>query len=353
MTTAAANAWAMEEQTTDVLPVHRFDLGALDRYLAANIEGYRGPVTVRQFKSGMSNPTFRLESPSGRYVLRKKPPGKLLPSAHQVDREFKAIKALYGTGVPVAKPYLLCQDDGVIGTAFYVMDYVEGRILTDLKLPGMRPAERAAHFDAMNDVLAKLHSVDYQKVGLGDFGRPANYIARQIDRWAKQYAMSKTDDIPEMDQLTAWLPAHIPAEETTTIVHGDYRMGNMIFHPTEPCILAVLDWELCTLGHPLSDLGYNCLAWHIPDPPHGLGVADIAALGIPSEAEYVAAYCRRTGRSAIKDWNFYVAFSLWRLAAIAQGVYKRGLDGIASSPDAIKRGDAARRFSEIAWKLVG
>jgi aminoglycoside phosphotransferase (APT) family kinase protein len=347
------NAWKLEEQTTPVLDRHRFDEAALDRYLNANLAGYRGPLTVRQFKSGQSNPTFRLETPNARYVLRKKPPGKLLPSAHQVDREFKAIKALYDTPVPVAKPHLLCEDASIIGTAFYIMDCVEGRILTDLKLPGLTPAERAAHFDAMNDVLAKLHMVDYQAVGLGNFGRPDNYVARQIDRWSKQYELTRTDDIPAMEALTKWLPAHIPAEQPTTIVHGDYRMGNVIYHPTEPRILAVLDWELCTLGHPLSDLGYNCLAWHIPEPPHGLGNVDLKALGLPTEAEYVASYCQRTGRKGIEDWSFYVAFSLWRLAAIAQGVYKRGLDGIASSPDALKRGDAARQYSEIGWKLVG
>jgi aminoglycoside phosphotransferase (APT) family kinase protein len=347
-----ASSWDVEEQTTDVLERHRFDAAALDRYLANQIPGYRGPMTVRQFKSGMSNPTFRLETPSGQYVLRKKPPGKLLPSAHQVDREFKAISALHPTDVPVARPHVLCQDDSVIGTAFYVMDYVHGRILTDLSLPGLTREERAAHYDSMNDVLAKLHAVDYAKVGLGDFGRPANYIGRQIERWTKQYELSKTEDIPAMDALTRWLPAHLPAEDLTTIVHGDFRMGNMIYHPTEPRIIAVLDWELCTLGHPFSDMGYNCLAWHVQEAPHGIGHLDLAALGIPSEPDYVAAYCRRTGRNEIKDWNFYVAFSLWRLGAIAQGVYKRGLDGIASSPDALKRGNAARLYSEIGWKLV-
>jgi len=348
-----ANAWELEEQTTPVIDRHRFDEAALDRYLQANLAGYRGPLTVRQFKSGQSNPTSRLETPNARYVLRKKPPGKLLPSAHQVDREFKAIKALHATPVPVAKPHLLCEDAGIIGTAFYIMDCVEGRILTDLKLPGLTPKERAAHFDSMNDVLAKLHMVDYQAVGLGNFGRPDNYVARQIERWSKQYELTRTDDIPAMEALTRWLPAHIPSEQPTTIVHGDYRMGNVIYHPTESRIVAVLDWELCTLGHPLSDLGYNCLAWHIQEPPHGLGDVDLKALGLPSEQEYVATYCRRTGRSGIQDWNFCVAFSLWRLAAIAQGVYKRGLDGIAASPEALKRGDAARQYSEIGWKLVG
>jgi aminoglycoside phosphotransferase (APT) family kinase protein len=347
-----ASAWDLEEQTTEVLDQHRFDVAALDRYLAQHIPGYRGPLTVRQFKSGMSNPTYRLETPNARYVIRKKPPGKLLPSAHQVDREFRAISALYPTDVPVAKPYLHCQDEAVIGTAFYIMDYVEGRILTDLSLPGLTTAERAAHYDSMNDVLAKLHKVDHVKVGLSDFGRPANYIARQIDRWTKQYELSKTEDIPAMNALIKWLPAHIPDEDITTIVHGDYRKGNMVFHPTEPRIIAVLDWELCTLGHPFSDVGYNCLAWHVPEAPHGIGHLDLKALGIPSERDYIAAYCRRTGRKEIKDWNFYVAFSLWRLGAIAQGVYKRGLDGNAASPDALKRGNAARLYSEIGWELV-
>jgi len=345
-------------ETTPVRPQHRFDEAALDRYLAEHLPGYAGGLRVRQFLSGQSNPTFLLEADSrdgGRkaYVMRKQPPGKLLPSAHQVDREFRVITALGQTDVPVPKTYALCKDPGVIGQMFYVMDCVEGRVLTNLQLPGMSKAERAAIFDSMNDVLARLHKVDVAKVGLSDFGRHGQYVARQIERWSKQYIAAKTDEIPAMDKLMAWLPAHVPDYDPSTIVHGDYRLGNLIVHPTEPRIVAVLDWELSTIGHPLCDLAYNCLCFRLTEARHGLGGIDFVSLGIPSEADYVAAYCRRTGRERVEHWNFYLAFSLFRLAAIAQGVYKRGLDGNASSPEALKRGDSARIMSEQAWALVG
>jgi aminoglycoside phosphotransferase (APT) family kinase protein len=344
-------------ETTPVLPQHKFDETALAKYLSARLPDYAGALNVRQFRSGQSNPTFLLEADTRnggrkRYVLRKKPPGALLPSAHQVDREYRVISALARTDVPVPRTYALCADPGVIGQMFYVMDCVEGRIFTDLKLPGIIQAERAAIFDSMNDVLARLHRVDVDAVGLGDYGRHSQYIARQIARWTKQYEAAKTTDIPAMNKLMAWLPQHVPAYDPTTIVHGDFRLGNLIVHPTEPRIVAVLDWELSTTGHPLADLAYNCLFYHLREPPHGLGPADLAALGIPSEAAYVAAYCRRTGRDRVEDWNFYLAFSLFRLAAIAQGVYKRGLDGNASSPEALKRGDSARIMSEQAWALA-
>ena len=344
-------------ETTPVLPQHQFDEASLARYLERHLPGYAGNLEVRQFRSGQSNPTFYLlaDTAAGErkaYVLRKKPPGKLLPSAHQVDREYRVISALGQSDVPVPRTWLLCSDDSVIGQMFYVMDCVEGRILTDLKLPGMTPKERSSIFDSMNDVLARLHKVDVAKVGLGDFGKHEHYIARQINRWSKQYEASKTTELPAMNRLMQWLPAHIPAYDVTSVVHGDFRLGNLIVHPTEPRVVAVLDWELSTLGHPLCDLAYNCLFYHLNDDRHGLGEVDFKASGIPAEADYVAAYCRRTGRERIQDWDFYLSFSLFRLAAIAQGVYKRGLDGNASSPEALKRGDSARTMSELAWKLV-
>ena len=344
-------------KTVPVMERHRFDEASLDRYLRANLEGYRGGLEVRQFDSGHSNPTFFLTAEMtggtrGEFVLRKKPPGKLVASAHQVDREFRVISALAGTDVPVARARLLCADDAVIGQMFYVMDYVDGRILIDPSMPDQTPAERAAIFDSMNDVLAKLHKVDFRKVGLGDYGRSGNYIARQVARWSRQYAELKTEDIPAMDRLSAWLPEHIPPEDPTTIVHGDYRLGNLIVHPTEPRIVAVLDWELSTLGHPLADLAYNCIGYHLPDPPHGFATVDFAKLGLPTESDYVAAYCRRVGRARIEHWNTYVAFSLYRLAAIAQGVYRRGLAGNSSNPDSVKMSRSARERAELAWSLV-
>lgn len=343
--------------TVPVMERHRFDLGSLDRYLRTHLEGYRGGLEVRQFDSGHSNPTFFLsaEMADGRrkdFVLRKKPPGKLVASAHQVDREFRVISALAATDVPVARTRLLCSDDSVIGQMFYVMDAVEGRILIDPAMPDQTPAERAAIFDSMNDVLARLHKVDPVKVGLGDYGRTGQYIARQVARWSKQYAELKTDDIPAMEKLAAWLPQNIPSEDPTTIVHGDYRLGNLIVHPTEPRIVAVLDWELSTLGHPLADFAYNCLGYHLGEPPHGFAKVDFARLGLPTESEYVAAYCRRMGRKTIEHWNYYLAFSLYRLAAIAQGVYVRGLQGNSSNPESVKTGRAPRERAELAWSLV-
>ena len=344
-------------KTVPVMERHRFDEASLDRYLRANLDGYRGGLEVTQFDSGHSNPTFFLtaEMAGGRraeFVLRKKPPGKLVASAHQVDREFRVISALADTDVPVARARLLCADDAVIGQMFYVMDYVDGRILIDPSMPDQTPAERAAIFDSMNDVMARLHKVDFQKVGLGDYGRTGNYIARQVARWSRQYAELKTEDIPAMDKLSAWLPEHIPSEDPTTIVHGDYRLGNLIVHPSEPRIVAVLDWELSTLGHPLADLAYNCIGYHLPDPPHGFAKVDFARLGLPTESEYVAAYCRRVGREHIEHWNTYVAFSLYRLAAIAQGVYRRGLAGNSSNPESVKMSRSARERAELAWSLV-
>jgi aminoglycoside phosphotransferase (APT) family kinase protein len=343
--------------TVPVMERHRFDSASLDRYLRSRLDDYRGGLEVRQFDSGHSNPTFFVsaEMADGRrrdFVLRKKPPGKLVASAHQVDREFRVISALAETGVPVARTHLLCANESVIGQMFYLMDAVPGRILVDASMPDQTRDERAAIFDSMNDVLARLHRIDPAKIGLGDYGRSGHYIARQVARWSRQYAELKTEDIPAMDRLSAWLPEHIPAEDPTSIVHGDYQLGNLIVHPSEPRIVAVLDWELSTLGHPLCDIAYNCLGYHLPDPPHGFANADFETLGLPSEAEYVAAYCRRTGRASIAHWNYYLAFSLFRLAAIAQGVYRRGLQGNSSNPDSVKMSRSARERAELAWSLV-
>ncbi|MBI2526534.1 MAG: phosphotransferase [Candidatus Rokubacteria bacterium] len=339
--------------TVEVRESHRFDVAALEVYLRAHVAGFSGPLTVRQFQGGQSNPTYYLQTPAREYVLRRKPPGKLLPSAHAVDREYRVITALGTTGVPVPRTYALCEDPQVVGTAFYVMECVHGRVITDPRLPGMSPAGRTATYDAMNDVLARLHSVDYKAVGLGDFGRPGNYFARQIHRWTSQYRASETETIEAMDRLIGWLPGHIPPDDTTTIVHGDYRLGNMILHPTEPRVLAVLDWELCTLGHPLADLAYNCMPYHLrADVMEGFEGADLPALGIPSEETYLAAYCRRTGRPAIEDWDFYVAFSMFRLAAIAQGIMGRVLAGTANDPNARLRGERARPLADAAWAIL-
>jgi aminoglycoside phosphotransferase (APT) family kinase protein len=286
-------------------------------------------------------------------VLRKKPPGKLLASAHAVDREFRVISALRDTDVPVADAYALCEDDSVIGQAFYLMEFVDGRVFRNPALPDLAPPERTAIYDAMNDVLARLHTVDFAAVGLADYGRIGGYITRQITRWTQQYEASKTEDIVAMDALTAGLPGRIPDDTETTIAHGDYRLENMIFHPTEPRVLAVVDWELATLGNPLADLAYNCLPYHMPYPARGdlIGL-DYGSYGIPPEQAYVADYCRRTGRDAIENWPFYLVLSLFRIAAIVQGVYFRGLQGNAPSPEALKRKDQCRQWSEIAWAIV-
>ncbi|MBM3557948.1 MAG: phosphotransferase family protein, partial [Alphaproteobacteria bacterium] len=330
-----------------------FDQKALDAYLQRHVPGFTGPLAVRQFQGGQSNPTFFLTGGQSHYVMRKKPPGPLLPSAHAVDREYKVISALAGSAVPVPRTHCLCLDEAVIGQAFYVMDYVPGRVLTDTLLPDQTPDERRAMYDDLAKVLAALHTVDYAKVGLGDFGKPTDYIRRQFQRWAKQYEASKTDDIPEMDRLMAWIPDRIPAKDESAIVHGDYRLGNVIMHPGEPRIVAVLDWELATLGHPLSDLAYNCMGYHLgPESFRGFGNADLKGLGIPSEAEYLAAYCRHAGRADIPDWNFYIVFSLFRIIAILQGVYKRGLQGNASDATAIERGREAVAIAKETWAIV-
>ena len=330
----------------------RFDVGALEAWMRDHVEGFRGPVTAEQFKGGQSNPTFKLTTPGHSYVMRSKPgpAAKLLPSAHAVEREFRVLAALADTDVPVARVYGLCEDEGVIGRAFYIMDCVDGRVLWDQSLPGLSNAERGQIYDEMNRIMAALHNVDIAKVGLTDFGKPGNYFARQIGRWSKQYQLSQTEKIDEMDELLAWLPSHIPDGDENSIVHGDYRLDNMIFDRNQPKVLAVLDWELATIGHPLADFSYHCMSWHIP-PGQFRGIAgiDIAALGIPSEAEYIRRYCERTNRSGIGHWDFYLAYNAFRLAAILQGIVKRALDGTASSPQALDQAKRVRPLAQIAW----
>jgi aminoglycoside phosphotransferase (APT) family kinase protein len=329
---------------------HRIDQAALEAFLKIEL------LHVEQFKGGQSNPTYRLTAADGRrYVLRRKPPGRLLPSAHAVDREYRVISALHPVGFPVARPVALCEDESVIGTAFYVMDYVEGRVLWDQSLPGMTRAERGAIWDALNQVIAKLHLIDYRAVGLQEFGKPGSYIERQIARWSKQYRASETEPMPAMDSLIEWLPKNIPPETGTAVVHGDFRLDNVIFHPAEPRVLAVLDWELSTLGDPLADFAYHCMSWHIP-PGQFRGIAglDLRELGIPAEGEYVARYCERTGRKAIdpSHWDFYIAYNLFRIAAILQGIMKRVVDGTAASQHARDAGARARPMAELGWQRV-
>ncbi len=338
---------------TPVREAHRFDEAALSTYLETHVDGFEGPLTVQQFEGGQSNPTFQLITPARRYVLRKQPPGELLPSAHQVDREYRVMKALADTDVPVPRMYCLCEDADVIGTKFYVMEMVEGRLFTAALLPDLTPEERRAIYLDLARVMARLHQVDVAAVGLSEFGRPGNYYERQIGRWSKQYVASKTEEIEAMDRLMEWLPANIPEQKKTVIVHGDFRLGNMLIHPTEPRIIAVLDWELSTLGDALADVGYLCQDYHGDSYfTEGLASADLASLGIPSEEEFVAEYCRHAGIGTIDNWPFYLIYNMFRSAAIIQGVYKRGLDGNASSDTATEYGAIARLRSERAWGLV-
>ncbi len=347
----------LPENLTPVRANHAFDESRLAAYMKEKVADFSGPLRVLQFEGGQSNPTFHLTDARGRmYVLRKKPPGKLLPSAHQVDREYRVITALSEhTDVPVPKTYALCQDDGVIGTAFYIMEFMPGRVLADPRMPGVAPGDRAKIFDSLNDVLARIHNTDYRAVGLGDFGREGQYIPRQLARWSSQYDLARTEHIEAMELLKQWLPQNIPPGDETRINHGDYRLGNTVVHPTEARIVAVLDWELSTLGHPLADLAYNCMMYHFGEgfgASGGYAGLDLKAFGIPAEPEYLAAYARRTGRRTIEHWDFYLAFSLFRLAAIVQGVYKRGLDGNASSTTATKYGNRALAMADLAWSLV-
>ncbi len=338
--------------TTPVRAAHRFDEARLAEWMAENIRDYAGPLSVEQFKGGQSNPTYKLITPSRCYVLRRKPPGELLKGAHAVEREARILTALGGVGFPVAAVHGLCTDETVIGTWFFIMDMVEGRIFWDCTFPNVSSAERPAYFGAMNETLAQLHRIDYAAIGLQDYGRPGNYFGRQIERWSRQYL----DDADagrdaNMDRLLEWLPAHIPPGDETSIVHGDFRCDNLIFHPTEPRILAVLDWELSTLGHPLADFSYNAMMYHMPPRiVAGLAGADIAALNIPSEADYIDAYCRRTGRQNIPGYDFYLAFNLFRLASIFHGIKGRVLRGTAASSQAAERAKAFPELSALAWQ---
>lgn len=331
---------------------HELDAGRLEAYLRGRIDGFKGPLTVKQFRGGQSNPTYLLQSPSGSYVMRRKPPGQLLKSAHAVDREFQVLSALHGTGFPVPRPLVLCEDEAVAGTMFYLMEYVQGRVFWDLDLPGLTPAERRAIYDHVNRIIADLHNLDYQKIGLAEYGKPGNYFARQISRWSKQYTASETQKIRAMDELMAWLPGNIPDDDSSSIVHGDYRLDNMILHPTEPRVIAVLDWELSTIGHPLGDFTYHLMAWQMPDlgiGSAGLLNADLEALGIPAEEEYVALYCERTGRSGIPNRDFYAAYNFFRIAAILQGIAGRVRDGTAASEHAEKTARAVAPLAELGW----
>jgi len=348
---------------------HAIDVAALSAWLEQHLEDFQGPLTVEMFKGGQSNPTYKLVTPRRSYVMRAKPGpvAKLLPSAHAVEREFAVMRGLYGTDVPVPRMHVLCEDESVIGRAFYVMECMEGRVLWDQALPGMTPAQRGEIYEEMNRVIAALHTVDFASRGLAGYGKPGNYFERQIGRWSRQYKASTdgagpmSQPIPEMERLLEWLPANIPPaardETKVAIVHGDYRLDNLMFHPNEPRIIAVLDWELSTLGHPFADFSYHCMSWHIPHAAfRGIGDLDLAALGIPGEDAYIRRYCERTGLATVADlkadWNFYLAYNLFRIAAILQGIAKRHEAGTAASPQAADAGARARPMAELAWAFA-
>lgn len=355
MAEAAESRQEQFSGTKEVNEKHKIDESKLAQWLEANVEGYAGPLEVRQFKGGQSNPTYQLVTPGRKYVLRRKPPGKLLPSAHAVDREFRVISALYPTGFPVPRPFALCEDESVIGTMFYVMDCVEGRVLWEPQVPGVDAKTRAAIFDTQNETLARLHNLDYVKIGLEDFGRPGNYFGRQINRWGKQYLASIDGSIPEMDKLLEWLPKNIPEGETSTVVHGDYRLDNMLLHPTEPKCIAVLDWEISTIGDPLADFTYHLLQWRMPAGGTGGGTGSLAGVtfgpetGIPSEADYIAKYCERTGRKGIDNIDYFFAYNFFRLACILQGIAGRVRDGTAASAHAVQSSSNVVPMAKQAW----
>ena len=349
--------------TRPVSDQHAFDSNALTAWLEKNIPGFAGPLQVEMFKGGQSNPTYKLNTPGKSYVMRAKPGpvAKLLPSAHAVEREFAVMHGLQDTGVPVPHMYGLCEDESVIGRAFYIMECMQGRVLWDQSLPGMSNAQRGAIYDEMNRVISALHKVDFAARGLSNYGKPGNYFERQIGRWSKQYTASITQPIPEMDLLMEWLPKNIPAmarnDNMVSIVHGDYRLDNLMFAPEQEKIIAVLDWELSTLGHPLADFSYHCMAWHIPPGSfRGIAGLDFAALGIPSEEEYIRRYCERTGLATPEqlkaDWNFYMAYNMFRIAAILQGIAKRVEAGTASSSQAVSSAAGARPLAQMAWKFA-
>jgi aminoglycoside phosphotransferase (APT) family kinase protein len=349
--------------TRPVSEAHSFDIATLEAWLTQHLTGFKGPLTVEMFKGGQSNPTYKLITPSQSYVMRAKPGpvAKLLPSAHAIEREFKVMGGLFGTDVPVAQMHVLCEDESIIGRAFYVMEFVQGRVLWEQTLPDMTNTQRADIYDAMNQVIAALHTVPFAERGLADYGRPGNYFERQIGRWSKQYVASVTQPIDEMDKLMAWLSNNMPAsardESKVSIVHGDYRLDNLMFHASEPRVLAVLDWELSTIGHPLADFSYHCMAWHIPPGTfRGIGGVDVKSLGIPTEDDYIHRYCDRTGLTTPADlkadWNFYLAYNMFRIAAILQGIAKRVEAGTASSAQAKASGAGARPMAELAWKFA-
>ena len=343
--------------TKEVSGALRIDEARLERYLATEIKGFAGPVNAKQFKGGQSNPTYLLETPSRKYVLRRKPPGKLLPSAHAVDREFKVISALHAQGFPVAAPLVYCADESVAGTPFYVMEFADGRVFWEPQMPGSNPAERTAVYDAMNSTIAQLHSFDPATIGLSDFGRGENYVARQVDRWSKQYRASETDKIDAMERLIEWLPSHIPPVGKPTLVHGDYRIDNLIVAKDAPKIIAVLDWELSTLGDPLADFTYHLMAWHMPPTESAAGTATLAghntaALGIPSMADYVDAYVGRTGLDPRPHLPVYLAYNFFRIAAILQGIIGRVRDGTATSEFAPAKADMIRPLADKAWEFA-
>lgn len=329
------------------------DLAALEAYMARHVAGFEGPLEAAQFKGGQSNPTYRLASPSGRYVLRRKPPGKLLPSAHAVDREFRVIRALHPLGFPVARPHVLCEDDGVIGTAFYIMDFVPGRVIWEPHVPGVSGDERARIFEALNTTIADLHQVDYAAAGLADFGRPQGYVARQTRRWSEQYKASETDKVPEMDRLMAWLPDAAPESGQHSIVHGDFRLDNCIVEDSRARILAVLDWELATLGDPIADFTYHLMQWRLPPTPGQGGVGSLVGHedepGLPRLETHVERYCRRRNLAGIPDLDVYLAYNFFRLAAIFQGIAGRVRDGTATNPNAIHMAEQVRPVAEVAW----
>lgn len=346
---------AQNSGTRDVSDALRFDVNRLEGWMESHVDGFRGPLDVRQFKGGQSNPTYLLTASSGRYVLRRKPPGKLLKSAHAVDREFRIISALYAADFPVPRPYAICEDDEIVGTMFFVMEFVDGRIFWDLDLPECDEEERAAIYDSANATIAELHGFDWQALGLSDYGRPGNYFERQISRWIGQYRASETRTIEAMNALIDWLPENIPADESASIVHGDFRLDNMIVHPTEPRVIAVLDWELSTIGHPLADFTYHLLTWQMPEigiGSVGLEGKDLESLGIPTEEDYVARYCKRTGRTGIADRSFYTAFNLFRLAAILQGIAGRVRDGTAASAHASQAERAVLPLAELGRRYL-
>ncbi len=343
-----------EVELTPIRPGHEFDVVRVDRYMRRHVSGYRGPFTVQQFEGGQSNPTFLLETPSRRYVMRKQPPGQLLPSAHAVDREYRVMAALAETEVPVPEMLSLCEDTDVIGTKFYVMSMVEGRLFTKTALPDLPIADRKVVYHDMARILACLHRVDPSAVGLDSFGRPGNYFARQVSRWTRQYQASETETIKAMDELIKWVPEHLPDETSPVIVHGDFRLGNVLLDETAPNVVAVLDWELSTLGDGLADLGYWCQEYYgeQSEQPGGIAGANLEELGIPTEQDVIQSYCRQSGLEKIDNWLFYVIYNLFRSAGIIQGVYKRGLDGNASSDMALEYEGVARKRSELAWQLV-